>query len=261
MIPIPQILIGATYTDPDTGETTVAGNHVDAADKQDIDASGPRKSRETSDFGFLALQPNGQTDIVSRDVAEAIARQNGQLLKPPESAKLHSDEVISPFGGQSTLGDSVIYDPLTPQGERQISTLIASLGGTPPISPGFWESATRPFVPIPDIPTVTTTPTPSAEAMGGVVNFGIANQIANAAANFGKGIVESIESPLGSMAVALPEIAPLRAAPVVSDYEQYTKLASEFSQAVKNREFDKAFNIQKIIEAIKNRHGGMPPKP
>ena len=262
-IPIPETLIGATYTDPETGETTVAGNHVDAADEQGVDASGPRKSRETSDFGFLALKPNGQTDVVSRDIAEAIASKNGQLIKPPESAKLHSDEVISPFGGQSTLGDSVVHDPLSPQGERQIASLISSLGGTPPVSPTFWESANRPFVPIPDIPDVgQSAPTSSTEAMGGVVNFGLADRIAGAVSNFGKGIAESIESPIGSMAAAIPEIAPLgRIAPVMSDYEQYAGLSKQFSQALKNKEFEKAFNIQKVIEAIKNRHGGMPPKP
>lgn len=98
-------ITASTYTDPETRITTTAPNHVEAAAKQGVDASGPRKTRETPEFGFQVETPQGQTATVPRGTAEEIARQTGQLKEEPKSDMLHSDEVKSPVEPDKALGD------------------------------------------------------------------------------------------------------------------------------------------------------------
>jgi len=180
-----EVITAATFTDPETKETTTGPNHVEAAAKQGVDATGRRESRETPEFGFqvqggnlfermaaarkqieaegfsivdkggkiviapklTALTPEAlkksqpipedkvpqsvraalntyrdlwekasknpslfasvdiPSEVVSRDEAEVVARESGQLLKAPETGQLHSDEVRSPVDSSKPLGD------------------------------------------------------------------------------------------------------------------------------------------------------------
>ena len=101
----PPKVVGASFTNPKTGETTVAPTHIEAAAKQGVEAPKPRQGRETEDYGFAVKTPEGKTEVVSREEAKPIAEQAGQIKKPVEPGKpLHSDnvEMAKPGGGEST---------------------------------------------------------------------------------------------------------------------------------------------------------------
>lgn len=92
----------ATYTNPETGVTTIGPNHPEAAAAQGVKAPEAREARETPDYGFQVQDPaTGKTEVVSRDTAEQVARESGQLMKEPEGVKVHSDEISAP--GQPTV--------------------------------------------------------------------------------------------------------------------------------------------------------------
>jgi hypothetical protein len=91
---VPEQLTAASFTHPETGETSTGKNHIEAAKGQNVEAPKIPTERHGDEYGFEVQDPQtGKTRYVSRDESLEIARKSGQLLNEPQRGKLHSDEV------------------------------------------------------------------------------------------------------------------------------------------------------------------------
>ena len=75
-------IVSATYTDPETGETTEGDSHLDA----NPEAPEKDSERETPEYGFKTSKGR----MVSRKQAYGIAKKANQLKSPHPKKILHT---------------------------------------------------------------------------------------------------------------------------------------------------------------------------
>lgn len=118
--PVTSEVVASTFTNPQTGETTTAPSHVEAAAEQGVQAPKERTERETPEFGYQVQDPvTGEKSVVSRAEGGEVAKAADQLKKEPENPQaVHSNEI--------EMAKPVPTEPDIPRGT------IVGMGGAVP---------------------------------------------------------------------------------------------------------------------------------
>lgn len=227
-----------------TPEKVVAGG---------VQAIGDLADSFQTPLGAATLGIGGLPRIAQKAVAGAFSAYMAK--QTPEIAKQLGDE----FGKNADQRDpQKIAKLVTDAGLNTAFSVAGALHAAgmeaPPASPKETISAT-PMVP-PEKPPVAKSVTPVAAAVTPVPEIQTSNQFPLGKGPIDISVPQKVEAPVAPpQTTVLPESG--KAVQPVSDFEQYQTLVKSLS----GKSIDQAFPILKQLEAIKNRNGGMAPKP